>query len=63
MVTFFHRAVHYYLYVYAVFFLAVKFVYLMMTMMMRVVLHSDQLNASQMGTEIQMYELVHCIFN
>ena len=45
------------------FFLAVKFVYLMMTTMMRVVLHSDQLNASQMGTEIQMYELVHCIFN
>ena len=63
MVTFLHRAFQLHLYVYVVFFLAVKFVYLMMTMMMRVVLHSDQLNAAQMGTEIQMYELVHCIFN
>ena len=43
-------------------FLAVKFVYLMMAMMMKVVLHTDQLNASQMGTEIQMYELSSTLY-
>ena len=62
MVTFLHRAFQLFVCV-CCFFLAVKFVYLMMTMMMRVVLHTDPLNASQMGTEIQMYELVHCIIN